>query len=335
MPTVSVLMSVFNQAAFLLDAVASILEQTYRDFEFIIINDASTDSSPEQLEQMRLQDTRIRLFHNAQNLGLTRSLNLGLEFVQGIYIARMDADDIALAERLEKQVAFMDRHTEIGVCGTWVQTMGETSRSVWQYPTDDQSIRCHLLFESALAHPSVMLRRSLLKSVALTYDPTFRYAQDYEFWTRLSQKTQLANIPEVLIYYRVHSEQVGKTQSAGQRDCTIRIHKMQFIQLGIEATEHDLALHEAIGTWQLQANKTFVCQVERWLNKLRRANQKTHVYQEPTFSKFLGERWFLVCRAACPLGWWTWFTFWRSPLSWQALPGRKALIKFWHDTTRL
>jgi glycosyltransferase involved in cell wall biosynthesis len=221
-PKASVVMSVYNGERYLREAVESILNQTFTDFEFIIIDDGSTDNTTEILEEYATQDKRIRLIRNTRNLGLTRSLNKGLRIACGEYLARQDADDISLQERLALQVRFLDEHPDVGVVGTWVMHINEGGRQtgVLRTPTSPALVRWFLLFGPCLMHPSVTMRRSLLERDA-AYRPEIPYAQDYDLWVRLSTKTQLANLPEVLQLMRVHRHAIS-AQHYGQQEQTAR-----------------------------------------------------------------------------------------------------------------
>ncbi|HDL01964.1 MAG TPA: glycosyltransferase, partial [candidate division Zixibacteria bacterium] len=180
-PKVTVLMSVYNDERYLSESVDSILNQTYKDFEFLIINDGSTDRSREILESY--SDPRIRLVRNDGNIGLTRSLNKGLALAMGEYIARMDADDISLPERLEKQVGFLDADSSVGVLGINSLLIDEDGNVLekLQRPVTHDSIMAEMLTENRFVHSSVMLRKKLLKMSGY-YDEKLDMAQDYELF---------------------------------------------------------------------------------------------------------------------------------------------------------
>jgi hypothetical protein len=211
---VSVVMSVYNGERYLREAIDSILGQTFRDFEFIIVDDGSTDGTWAILQSY--DDPRIFLLRNEENIGLTRSLNKGLAVVQGDYIARMDADDISWPERLEKQVAYLDVHPEVGLIGTSVEIIGERGErlAVLRRPMDPTFITWSLLFDNCLVHSTVMYRRSLVEKLG-GYNPS-RYAQDYGLWSRMSFETQVAKLPEVLVSWRRHPAGITAQKLARQ-----------------------------------------------------------------------------------------------------------------------
>ncbi len=201
MPKISVIMPVYNAEQYLREAIDSILSQTFGDFELIIIDDGSKDSSPAIVE--RYEDPRIRFYVNEENMGVAKTLNRGLDLATGQYIARMDSDDISLPERFAKQVAYLDAHPEIGILATDVQTFGAQE---YYHPTSKthEQLSVDMLFSCCLCHPTVMMRRSL----GLRYDPAFNRMEDYELWIRASQQCRLACYPEILFRYRIHPHQV-------------------------------------------------------------------------------------------------------------------------------
>lgn len=215
-PLVTVLMSVYNGARFLPEAVASVLHQTFEDFEFVIVNDGSTDGTRFYL--LSIPDPRVRIVQNHTNEGLAASLNRGLDRARGKFIARMDADDVAAPERLERQVAFLKRNPKVGVCGTGRLLIDEKGKSVaMARPTPGNlAIRWKLLLGNPFAHPTVMIRRDLLQAHQLRYDESYRTAQDYELWTRLLPLTRAANLDEPLLYYRLRGDRTSQSRRTEQ-----------------------------------------------------------------------------------------------------------------------
>lgn len=226
-PFVSVIMSVYNEPEeWLRESINSILGQTFVDFEFIIVND-----NPEREDNRRVlgecvrRDERVIVLHNEKNIGLTRSLNRGLEVARGKYIARMDADDISLPVRFEKQVSFLEEHLDIGVCGANIQFFG-SKKGEQKYPEQDED--CFLFQRSPFAHPVVMIRASVLKDNGLLYNPDFRYAQDYELWSRMQGMTHFHNLQEVLLKYRVTDKQITRKNNREQQLLAAKIRRKGF-----------------------------------------------------------------------------------------------------------
>lgn len=199
-PAVSVVMSVYNGERFLREAIDSILNQTFTDFEFIIVNDGSTDGTGEILESYR--DERIILV-TQDNVGLTKALNNGIALARGKYIARQDADDISKPERLEKQVAFMEAHPVVGLLGTRFEAIdekGQVTRLAY-LQENNKVLQARLLEINQFSHGSVMIRKEALDKVGLFRD-FFKYAQDYDLWLRIAEQYEVANLPEFLFCYR-------------------------------------------------------------------------------------------------------------------------------------
>lgn len=203
-PKISVVMSVYNGCQYLQEAIDSILGQTFNNFEFIIVDDASTDTSHEII--CSFEDPRIVCLKNEKNIGLASSLNKGLKAARSMYIARMDADDVSLPDRLKKQVCFLDAHPEIGILGCACRLIDAKGQVCGVKPRlqDDTSIRWAALLRNPFIHPSVMLRREVLVTHGLFYDETFQQTQDYEFFTRVLKYTKGANVNEPLLLYRTH-----------------------------------------------------------------------------------------------------------------------------------
>ncbi|MDX2254096.1 MAG: glycosyltransferase [Pseudanabaenaceae cyanobacterium bins.39] len=216
MPKVTVLMPVYNGEKYLREAIDSILNQTFRDFEFLIIDDGSSDRSLEIINSY--QDHRISLVRNETNLGLITTLNKGLSLARGEYIARMDCDDISFCDRLEKQVAYLDAHPEISLLGTNAQIINveNIQQEICESVTGNNYIKWRMLFGCPFIHPTVMMRK---KSVDLVngyecsgieiINKANNYCEDYNLWRKVINKFQADNLPEVLLYLRKHESNVS------------------------------------------------------------------------------------------------------------------------------
>jgi len=319
MPFVTVLMSAYNAERYLGEAIESILKQTFQDFEFIVIDDGSTDGTAAILADYQRRDKRIQIYRQ-ENQGLAAALNTGLDLAQGKYIARMDADDISLPQRLAKQVAFMETHPEVGVCGTWARNISDRLVRPWirRLPVTDAAIRCHLFFGSPMCHPTVILRRDLFTRTGLRYDINYKYGQDYELWSRAANYTRMENIPEVLLHYRVHSQQVGNHHSAEQLAFTKNVWIYQLKHLIPNPSSDEIALHlmiGVIGRGEDLNTKECVFQLHDWLRYLQITNHNLSVYPEPEFSQILAQRWLGLCYHTPKLGFWIWYMFWQSRFS--------------------
>lgn len=208
-PLVSVVMPVHNGGKFVEEAVESILTQTLPDFEFIIINDGSTDDTSVLLNRYARADSRVRIYNQAK-LGLIASLNKGCSVAVGKYIARMDADDVAFPDRFERQVGFLERHPEIAVLGAAAEVIDANGKRIGEirHPTDDREIDKALLNSCCFAHPTIMMRKEVFRAVG-GYVKTFVDAEDYDLWLRIAERYKLANLPEPVLRYRFHTNQVS------------------------------------------------------------------------------------------------------------------------------
>ncbi|WP_025721673.1 glycosyltransferase family 2 protein [Paenibacillus sp. 1-18] len=233
MPKASVILPVYNNADFVLEAIHSILVQTYSDFELIIIDDGSTDGSAFLISQ--IADPRvIKIFHDT-NRGLVASLNEGLNKATGEYILRMDSDDISTPDRLGVQISFMDQNPLIDVCGAAFTTSSGGVMKV--NPASHDEIKTWLLFHCCMCHPAIIMRTSMIHQLGVQYDSNYPHAEDYELWNRLVFQVQMANLPINVLYYRQHDGQVSNQHRAIQDATARRIRQRQFSQLGLELSE--------------------------------------------------------------------------------------------------
>lgn len=291
MPAVTVVMPVYNGARYLREAIDSILGQTFRDFELLIINDGSTDDSAAVAASY--PDPRIRLISNDTNRGLVFTANRGLETARGSFIAIMHSDDIALPNRLERQVRFLEANPRVGVVGSWYERFGSES-NVIRPPTDHDNLAATLLFQSPFGHPTVMLRARVLRETGHRYAASEFPLEDWGLWTRLARVTRLANVPEVLLRYRVHATSVTGTQGAqtGASSRTVlgsrALYAEMLPRLGIHPTPAELDLHTAL-CFSLPA--LTIAEAEAWLRRLLVANRKTRVYPELAFNEVVGWMW--------------------------------------------
>jgi Glycosyl transferase family 2 len=216
-PRVSVIMPVFNGGRFLAAAVESVLKQSFDDFEFIVIDDGSTDQSSALLLEASRSDHRVRLLSQA-NSGVVVALNRALELARGEYIARMDADDVALPPRFARQVAFLDAHPDVAVVGSAIRLIDEEGRTIRDvdYPLTPAEVSEFLIeVGCALAHPAVMMRRVDVAGAG-GYRSAYRHAEDYDLWLRMSETRALANLPDRLLLYRQHPGKASARYATAQ-----------------------------------------------------------------------------------------------------------------------
>lgn len=205
---ISVLMAVFNGQDYLKEAVNSILQQSFPDFEFIIINDASTDNTGKILKSFK--DKRIKILKNKKRLGLTLSLNKGLKKAQGEFIARMDADDISRKDRLKAQFNYLKSHPKVAMCGSWVTLINQSGGKTGErrYPLEYKQIKKVIFKYNPFVHPTIMIRKSVLNKFG-TYDENLNGAEDYDLFLRIVKNNQAINLPDFLLKYRISPEAIS------------------------------------------------------------------------------------------------------------------------------
>lgn len=203
----TILMPVFNAELYLKEAIDSILCQTYTMFEFLIINDGSTDNSENIIKSY--SDRRIKYVENVENIGLIATLNRGLGLAKAKYIARMDADDISAPNRIEKQIDYLEKHADVGLLGTGYTIFGDRNESI-QYPCDHEDIKLACLSYNPFCHPSVMIRKEIIDKHQLKFKNEYLHAEEYKLWTEFVVLTKCCNLNESLLMYRSHSQQVSQ-----------------------------------------------------------------------------------------------------------------------------
>jgi len=287
-PKVSVLMPVYNGDKFLRHAIESVLTQTFSDFELIIIDDASSDNSAAIIKSY--SDSRIKYFRNEVNSGIVKTLNRGLQLAEGVYIARMDADDICMADRLSKQVALLDEHSDIGICGADCQLINDKGAVIGKNicPTDPEEWRIELMFRTPVAHPLVMIRRSVLIECG-GYREGMEPAEDYDLWIRVSKLCKGANIPEYLLKYRMHDA----NYSSKKRDmysallCKILEDNAAYLGLDVKYVRHHINF--IIGDWDVPVTAHDVKTLKSWKNGLIARNKVCGKYATGVFREIINK----------------------------------------------
>lgn len=226
-PLVSVIIPCYNAVKYIEKSVESIITQSYKNLEILIIDDCSNDGSYQILEKLQKQDNRIKLYRNENNLKIVATLNKLVLLSSGKYIARMDADDISLNTRIEKQVDFLEKNPDYGLCGTSIYRVDEDGKKIGatKFPIKAEDNRFFIRFFPTLCHPTVMARADILKNNL--YAEEFNYAEDYELWTRLISKRgiNIGNLSEKLFKYRIFSNQVSQSHKEEQCEKSVRIIK--------------------------------------------------------------------------------------------------------------
>lgn len=330
MPKISVLMPVYNtKAAYLKAAIESILNQTFSDFEFIIINDGSENNAEEVI--LSYTDKRIKYIKNKENIGLIKTLNKGLLYSKGEYIARMDSDDIALPERFKKQVEFMNENLNVGVCGTWLKTFGDDLNTrIKKYPSTSEEIKLEMLFSCPIAHPTAFIRKNLFVKYNLFYSEDYVHAEDYELWSRANKYFNFANIPESLVQYRCHKSQISQVFLKQQCDHSNFIKINQLENFKIIPSKEELYIHNKL-SHSIYSNYSEIQlkNIESWLLKLINQNNIFNYYNQEILVKMLNIKWLAICKHAAKNGINTWKIFNNSKISGNLEISMINKVKFW------
>ncbi|HAA14535.1 MAG TPA: glycosyl transferase [Cytophagales bacterium] len=327
-PLVSVVMPVYNAEQYLREAMESILAQTYQHFEFIILNDGSTDSSKEIIDSY--EDSRLVKVHHTTNMNYVVRLNEGLERAQGKYVARMDSDDIAHPDRFAKQVAFLEKNPDYGICGSWFETINHPTESHVENYTAHEDLVLHLFDRVPFAHPSVMMRAQVLKEHRLEYSNDFAGTEDYHLWVRLSRVTKMANLPEHLLKYRFHEHQVSTLHADAQKKHTYNIRKsILSYWMETEATD-EMTAHMLDIFWQgKDALEVPIGQLQSWVYPLFLQRRKHQEVPLALLKDYFSAHWYRVSMMHKQEGLTVFRTFLKAPFHTYSQP------QFWLRSAKL
>ena len=294
-PRITALMSVYNTPEkWLRNAIESILEQTFRDFEFVIVLDKPTDDSAEVVKEYAAKDDRIIVLENSENLGLTKNLNKGLAVARGKYIARMDSDDVAFKHRFEKQYQYLEVHPEVVALGTQVCTSLDPEHAMDKFPvsdwTPDQDVlKIRMLFHNVgLPHPTSMFRRDEMLQRGITYDERIKKSQDYKLWVDLMPYGEIGMLNEVLLMYRVHEGQIS-TNRTNQYQYAHMVAMEQAERLLGSMTEEERIFHECFASMDIPNND--IRGYKRYINRLVKANETKGIYDKKKFLREMNYAW--------------------------------------------
>lgn len=318
-PRVSVLMPVRNGGPFLTAAMASIQRQTMTDWEMLVVDDGSDDDSLNRVEDAMTEDGRIRLIRQ-DRLGLVASLNRAVAEARGDYLARMDADDLARPGRLKQQVDYLGTHPQVGVLGGAIRLFG-AQRGVWRFPCEDERLKASLLFTTPFAHPTVMMRTAVIRQAGEGYREEFRAAEDVDLWARIAPVVKFANLPMVLLDYRVHPGQVterdrprmsangAKVRSRILRDCGMDVCLEEEIMHENLVGGHPGSLGDLVRTGQWLERVSEACGEK--IAPVRKLHQE------------VGMRWADFCSLHRNAGLAAWKIFRASPLAYNGLISKR------------
>jgi glycosyltransferase involved in cell wall biosynthesis len=286
-------MSVYNGEKYLKTAIESILNQTYTDFEFIIINDGSTDQSRDII--CSYSDNRIRLFDNIINRGLIYSLNKGIEYSLGNVIARMDADDISLPTRFERQINFFNQNPDVSLVGSTAIYVDENGveKSVREFSVPSNLIYSHLFFGNPFIHSSVIIKKNVFTKYK--YNKDFYLAEDYYLWSQIAKEYKVANISEPLVKYRHHDYSISLQKKIEQEECVKKVFDYHLSNILLNNLPEKIKdLHYKLLNYKYDS-KTIslkeIRQIHRWIKKLIYQNNKLKVYDVQYFNSKLKTCW--------------------------------------------
>lgn len=291
---VSVIMSVYNtNKEWLAEAIESILNQTFDDFEFIIILDAPTDGCDKVVKKYEKKDSRIIVIENEENIGLTRSLNKGLSIAKGKYIARMDADDISLLNRFELQYNYMENHPEVVVVGSRVFSGDLTTAAQYEWTEQEDIFRIRMLFYNVgVPHPTAFIRRYILVNNKIGYTETIKKSQDYKLWVDLMKYGRIIILPDVLLMYRIHDKQISAEKNS-QMSFAHRVALEQARYLLGEMTTIEEEIHCSMNNVEIPNEDVYG--IHTYLKRLEHENLKKKIYNNSAFRTELNYMW---CRKA-------------------------------------
>lgn len=287
-PLVSVVMSVYNGDKYLEEAIDSILTQTYENFEFIIVNDCSTDNSLNILEEYVIKDERIKILNNKENKKLPASLNRGIKSSLGKYIIRMDADDISLPHRFETQVNYMEKNNDVVVCGSAYETFGTPKSSIWKPLLNHAEIFSKLFFNSVIGHPTAIIRKDIFNTIQ--YNEDLSNAQDYKLWSEAVFLGKLSNLGEVLLKYRRHEKAQGVKNRAVQINTASNIRLGLLKKLNLLPSESEMKIHNAISENENEYIIDKYNEAVSWLEKLKIANEKKSLVDIVAFNHYINKK---------------------------------------------
>jgi len=322
-PMVSVMVVVKGDGRHLRETLESLISQTITDIEIIVVNGGVDEATQQLLTRYSSEDDRIKVF-NQQEPGIAAARNQAMTLATGKYCAVADADDISLPTRLERQVAFLETHPEISLCGAWIMTIGDQPGQVRKTPLDDAMIRAQMIFLCPFAHSSVVWRQEEINRTGQIY--MLESSEDYDLWARLLPHIRFANLPETLVHYRIHAGQRSNYVEVSDQnwEYQMAIRSSLIGHLGFTPTNEEISLHQRISAGH--ENEVRMDEGESWLLKLREANLESKHLPVESFERVLAGRWWDFCLNAKSNTFQAW-KFIISPLNNRMYPGLSGKIR--------
>jgi glycosyltransferase involved in cell wall biosynthesis len=289
---VSVLMPVYNAEAHIVEAAKSMLNQTHRHLELLIVDDGCTDTSIQKV--LSLNDKRIRVISNPVNLGLAASLNIAISQASGNYLARMDADDISHPERIARQIQALEKYPEISVLGTGLQYFN-VSRYKNFFPPDHETCKAKLLFNVCFGHPSVVCRRKVFENVEHLYTPALKqYSEDYDLYSRLVDNFRFANLQQLYVKYRTFTVQYKSDAEQKRKNNSLAVRNRMLNRMGIEPTAAQQEIHRYASDLSQQLNDEVYQTILNWFEFLNEQNKQTRYFEQAALQNILAEQAYLL-----------------------------------------
>lgn len=286
-------MPCYNGAEWLVEAMNSVLAQTYSNIELLIYDDGSTDASWSLIERVAVDDERVVPIHGGPNKGIVHALSSMLDRTRGKFIARMDADDVCHPTRFDRQLSFLEQQ-KVDLCGSWFREFGGGAPRSAHWPHRPAEVDAAMLFQNTICHPTVMARREVFEAYA--YREDYNLAEDYDLFIRAGQHFRLANVPEVLLRYRRHPEQATRAKRGRMEQVTRRIRLQALAIHGIAATADEERIHNVIRAPESIASLGELDSIEAWLLKLMT------YFDNPYARAVVASQWTRAAVRAAPLG---------------------------------
>lgn len=297
-PLVSVLFPCYNAEKYVEEALLSLINQTYSNIEIVAVNDCSTDATRDILDKYAAIDDRIKVYNNEENLKLIKTLNKGVGLCNGKYIARMDADDISLPERIEKQVDFLEKNPDYSVVSTMFYAFrsGSDKRSLYRNPSKYEDLQAALLFNSVICHPASMIRKTLFTELNLCFESTYVHVEDYALWSKALYLTKLANLDEALLLYRVHENQISTIYDKVQIENKKEVFKIHCKKLGLPTDEYSMDIYASSAECvPFVSSLEYIADCERFMLSLLEKNKENHFCSGIYLERLLSLHWLRLC----------------------------------------
>jgi glycosyltransferase involved in cell wall biosynthesis len=321
---ITVLMPVYNAEKYLKEAIESILNQSYTNFEFLIINDGSEDRSEDIILSYR--DDRICYFRNEKNSGIVQTLNRGIAFCKGKYIARMDADDISEPTRLKKQLDFMEKNLDYGLIGSQAYLIDEKSCITGEliYPVAFDKILFNLMLHNVFIHPTVFIRTSIFRTFNILFSENYKHAEDYKLWTQFGCVTKMLNLEDKLIKYRIHNEQISEKHQTAQIENSNKIIREYLVSVGLNPE-----FYKVLSVYTTEADTLQIINLLEELYKVTKTKKRIYT---PYLIKYIEKKWRYIFLETSKYPFFMLKKFWTSEISkcihWTPKQRLNTFIKF-------